>query len=77
MSGRLSSTLNSAQARAELAGGDARQASEKGWGAAAQIVKAVANSRGWQHRGHSLLFDAVGDLRRVPAFEGEERQKQD
>ncbi len=52
-----------AQARAELAGGDVRQASEKGWGAAAQIVKAVANSRGWEHRGHSLLFDAVDDLR--------------
>lgn len=52
-----------AQARAELAAGDLRQASEKGWGAAAQIVKAVANSRGWQHRGHSLLFDAVDDLR--------------
>ena len=52
------------QARGELADGDVRQASEKGWGAAAQIVKAVANSRGWQHRGHVLLFDAVDDLRR-------------
>lgn len=52
------------QARAELAKGDVRQASEKGWGAAAQIVKAVAHSRGWEHRGHSLLFDAVDDLRR-------------
>ena len=52
-----------AQARTELASGDVRQASEKGWGAAAQIVKAVAHSRGWEHRGHSLLFDAVDDLR--------------
>ena len=52
-----------AQARTELAAGDVRQASEKGWGAAAQIVKAVAQSRGWQHRGHVLLFDAVDDLR--------------
>jgi hypothetical protein len=30
------------QAEAELAVGDARQASEKGWGAAAQVVKAAA-----------------------------------
>ena len=52
-----------AQARVELDAGDLRQASEKGWGAAALMVKAVANSRGWQHRGHSLLFDAVDDLR--------------
>lgn len=52
-----------AQARAELAAGDVRQASEKGWGAAAQIVKAVANGRGWEHRGHSQLFDVVDDLR--------------
>ena len=51
------------QARAELAAGDVRQASEKGWGAAAQIVKAVAHSRGWQHRGHMLMFDVVDDLR--------------
>ena len=29
------------QARKELAGGDVRQASEKAWGAAAQIVKAI------------------------------------
>ena len=52
-----------AQARGELAGGDVRQASEKGWGAAAQIVKGASNNRLWPHRGHSLLFDAVDDLR--------------
>lgn len=51
------------QARIELAAGDVRQASEKGWGAAAQIVKAVANQRGWEHRGHAQLFDVVDDLR--------------
>ncbi len=43
------------QARAELALGDLRQASEKGWGAAAQMVKAVAEFRGWSHRYHGLL----------------------
>ena len=45
-----------AQASEELARGDLRQASEKGWGAAAQIVKAAAESRGWEHHRHILLF---------------------
>ena len=52
-----------AQGREELAGGDARQASEKGWGAAAQIVKSVAERRGWEHRGHGHLHSAVRWLR--------------
>ena len=34
------------QAFEELSAGDTQQASEKGWGAAAQIVKAVAHGRG-------------------------------
>lgn len=50
------------QARRELETGDVRQASEKGWGAAAQIVKAVAEKRGWRHRGHALLFEAVAAI---------------
>ena len=48
-----------AQAEAELAAGDTRQASEKAWGAAAQAVKAVCESRGWRHRSHASLFQAV------------------
>ena len=48
-----------AQADAELAAGDVRQASEKGWGAAAQIVKSVAEQRGWPHHGHADLFRVV------------------
>ena len=36
----------------ELADGDLTQASEKGWGAAAQMVKAVANDRGMEHHSH-------------------------
>ena len=51
-----------AQARAELEQGDVRQASEKGWGAAAQMVKAVAEQRGWEHRTHAALFRVVSDL---------------
>ena len=50
------------QARGELADGDTRQASEKGWGAAAQAVKAVAESRGWEHKTHAALFNAVDRL---------------
>ena len=34
------------QVRSESAMSDVRQASEKGWGASAQIVKAVAEGRG-------------------------------
>ena len=50
------------QAQEEYATGDLRQASEKGWGSAAQIVKAVASERGWRHDNHVLLFQAVRAL---------------
>ena len=50
------------QGREELAIGDARQASEKGWGAAAQMVKAIAEQRGWEHRNHAALFLTVSRL---------------
>ena len=51
-----------AQARTELAAGDTRQASEKGWGAAAQIVKSVAEQHGWEHRNHAALFNVISRL---------------
>ena len=50
------------QARAELEQGDTRQASEKGWGAVAQILKAVAEQRGWDHKTHRHLWQAVTKL---------------
>ncbi len=50
------------KAQEALAQGDLVQASEKGWGAAAQMVKAVAESRGWPRNGHRLLFETVGRL---------------
>ena len=50
------------QAYRELEQDDLRQASEKGWGAAAQIVKAAADARGLDHASHGLLFAAVRDL---------------
>lgn len=43
------------KAQVHLAEGDLKQASEKGWGAAAVAVKAVAESRGLDHNGHFLL----------------------
>jgi hypothetical protein len=46
----------------ELADGDLTQASEKGWGAAAQIIKAVADKRGMRHNQHVLLEDIVEAL---------------
>ena len=51
-----------AQACEELAAGDTRQASEKGWGAAAQMVKSVAAQRGWAHQSHAALFDVIARL---------------
>ena len=51
-----------AQAFAELEAGDLPQASEKGWGAASQMVKAAAEDRGWPHNGHRQLFLAIDRL---------------
>ena len=51
-----------AQAHTELAAGDLRQAAEKGWGAAAQLVKATAEARGWDHDTHRGLFVTVRGL---------------
>ena len=52
-----------AQARQELSDGDLPQASEKGWGAAAQILKAVAEQRGWDHGKHRHLSRVASRLR--------------
>ena len=50
------------QARADLQAADLLQASEKGWSAAAQAVKSVAETRGWPHNGHGLLFQVIDRL---------------
>ena len=47
------------QAGVDLANGDSLQASEKGWGAAAHAIKAIAEGRGWRHRSHADLFNVV------------------
>ena len=50
------------QAQEELANNDLRQASEKGWGAASQMIKAVAQQRRWRHDQHRYLSAAVSEL---------------
>ncbi len=51
------------QSRTELAAGDLQQASEKGWGAAAQMIKAIAQTRGWDHDRHRHLHRIASRLR--------------
>ena len=50
------------QAFEELEREDLRQASEKGCGAASQIIKAVAAVRGWDYGRHRNLYQAVRKL---------------
>jgi len=47
-----------------LEAGDSPQASEKLWGAVAEMVKAVAARRGWRHFSHRELWDVVQRLSR-------------
>ena len=50
--------------------GDLVQASEKGWGAAAHYMKAVAKHRGWQNGSHRDFFtikDRLADETANPA----------
>ena len=58
------------RARDYLAEGDLHQASEKGWGAAAWMAKAVAETQGWKYGRHDQFFtvmyqaqDITGDAR--------------
>ena len=51
------------QAGQELAAGDLQQASEKGWGAATQILKAIAEQRGWEHNRHRHYLSITSRLR--------------
>jgi len=50
------------QGFADLSTGDSRQASEKGWGAAAQMIKAIASNRGWKHDSHAALYRVIDRL---------------
>ena len=52
-----------ADARIELEMGDLHQASEKGWGAAALMLKAIAERREWDHERHRHFAGAASRLR--------------
>ena len=54
-----------ARARAFLSEGDLHQASEKGWGAAAWMTKAVATARGWEYRRHGQFSVVLDNARRL------------
>ncbi len=51
-----------AKAQEALAQDDLLQASEKGWGAAAHIVKGIAEKKAWRHNGHRELYQVVNRL---------------
>lgn len=57
------------KARLHLDEGDLKQASEKGWGAAAVALKACAESRDWPHHRHWQLRE---NLKRLRAEAGDE-----
>ena len=50
------------QAFDELARDDLRQASEKGWGAASQMVKAYAQERDIGHERHAQLYNVISRM---------------
>ena len=51
-----------ADARVVVRAEDLVQASEKLWGAADQMVKSVAERKGWEHGGHRQLFQVTARL---------------
>jgi hypothetical protein len=50
------------EGREAVRNSDYPQASEKLWGATAEMVKAVAEARGWPHNGHYQLFSVINCL---------------
>ena len=51
------------KSRQYLADGDLHQASEKGWGAAAWMAKAVAEAQGWKYTRHDEFADVINRAR--------------
>ena len=51
------------KSRQYLAEDDLHQASEKGWGAAAWMAKAVSEAQGWQYRYHEQFNDVLNRAR--------------
>ena len=60
----MSPAVSTAKPRQAVKGGsDLPQASEKGWGATAQILKAIAEPRGWEHNRHRHYLRIASRLR--------------
>ena len=62
-----------ARSKGYLEQGDLHQASEKGWGAAAQIAKAAAEKNGWvyaTHRQFSSIISNAGHKYRQASWSG-------
>ena len=59
---RISSRRMMAQSHVELAKGVLQQTFEKGWGAAAQMMKAIADTYGWQHERHRHFHQIASRL---------------
>jgi len=53
-----------------LDAGDLHQASEKGWGAAAHMVKAVALAQGWEYERHAHFRRVI---HRIRSMTGDDR----
>ncbi len=51
------------RSKSYLAQGDLHQASEKGWGAASHIIKAVAAANGWEYERHDDFENVVVNAR--------------
>ena len=51
------------RSKSYLAQGDLHQASEKGWGAAAHIIKAVAAANNWEYNYHDQFESVVINAR--------------
>ena len=58
------------KSRQYLAEDDLHQASEKGWGAAAWMAKAVAEAQGWKYTRHDEFADVMN---RARTLSGDER----
>ena len=57
------------RSREYVASGDLHQASEKGWGAAAHMAKAVANANDWRYDKHSDFIIVMNNVRRLTGNE--------
>ena len=53
------------RSREYLAQGDLHQASEKGWGAAAHMAKAVAVAQGWSYETHADFSEVLYQARQL------------